>query len=107
MGLQAEDVRDVGLKGRSDDEVLTYAVAHEMAVLTADLHFSNLLRFPLGSHAGIGIARFPNETPNPVLNQAILEAMQALTDEEIRGALIIIEPGRVRLRQKDPWREKE
>jgi hypothetical protein len=75
-----------------------------MTVLTADLHFSNVLRFPLGSHAGIVIARFPNETPNAALNQAILEAIQALTDEELLGSLVIVEPARVRIRQKDPWR---
>ena len=84
---------------------MAYALTHGMTVLTADLHFSNVLRFPLGSHSGIVIARFPNETPNSALNQAILEAVQALTDEELRGTLVIVEPSRVRIRQKDPWKK--
>jgi hypothetical protein len=69
-------------------------------VLTGDLGFGNLVRFPLATHHGIVVARFPNDWPVGVVNQAILAGLRALTDEEIRGNLAIIEPGRVRLRRQ-------
>lgn len=99
-GIEAVDVRDVGLRGRPDDEVFQYAVSSGFALLSGDLGFGNTLRFVPGQHSGIVIARFPNEIPSAILNNSILHALQGLSDGEIRGNLIIIEPGRVRLRQK-------
>jgi predicted nuclease of predicted toxin-antitoxin system len=99
-GIAAEDVRDLGLRGKPDDEIFAYATAHGLALLTADVGFGNLLRFPLGTHVGIVVARFPNEVPTVTLNQAILHAVQGLSDEETSGSLVMIEPGRLRLRRK-------
>ncbi|MFQ5792001.1 MAG: DUF5615 family PIN-like protein [Acidobacteriota bacterium] len=99
-GLAAEDVRDLGLKGRTDREVFEYAVSHSCTLLSADLGFANLQRFPLGTHPGIVIARFPNEMSTRFLNDAILRALQDLTDEDIRGNLVVMQPGRIRLRRK-------
>jgi len=52
-GLDAVDVRDVGLRGCTDEEVLEFAVRESRVVVTADIGFGNILRFPLGEHAGI------------------------------------------------------
>jgi predicted nuclease of predicted toxin-antitoxin system len=56
-GLFAEDVRDRGLRGQPDDDVFRDAVAHGFAVLSGDLGFGNLMRFPLATHHGIVVAR--------------------------------------------------
>ena len=74
-GMQSIHVIEAGLRGRSDSDVLAEANRNRRTLLTADLDFSNLLQYPLGSHAGIVIARFPNETPVEVLNQAIVSAV--------------------------------
>jgi predicted nuclease of predicted toxin-antitoxin system len=100
VGIPAEDVRDVGLRNKPDDDIFTYAVSHALVLLSGDGGFGNILRFPLGSHPGIVLARFPNEVPTAKLNDAILQAVRSLTDEEIAGNLIIIEPGRIRLRKQ-------
>ena len=99
-GLDADDVRDVGLHGKSDDQVFEYATSRSRILLTADLGFANILRFPLGSHAGVIVVRFPNEVPTGRLNGEILKATRNLLDAEIRGNLIILEPGRIRLRRQ-------
>ncbi len=99
VGIHAEDVRDVGLRGRPDDDVLRYAASRGLAFLTADLGFGNTLRFPLGSHAGVMVARFPNEVPTTFLSDAILRAIRELTDQDISGSVVIVEPGRIRLRR--------
>ncbi len=98
-GLDAEDVRDVGLRGKSDSEVLQYAIAQNRVLLTADLGFGNLLTLPLGSHHGILVVRLPNEVPVTGLNAVILKAIRTLSDDEIRGSLVIVEHGRIRLRR--------
>ncbi len=99
-GIHAEDARDVGLRGSSDDEILEYASARALGLLTGDIGFGNILRFPLGSHAGVVIARFPNEMTIPSLNSAILNAIRDLSDDDLSGNLVILEPGKIRLRRK-------
>jgi predicted nuclease of predicted toxin-antitoxin system len=98
-GLDAEDVRDVGLRGRPDTEVLQSAVAQNRVLLTADLGFANLLALPLGSHPGILVARLRNEVQITTLNAVVLDAIRAFSDDELRGSLVIVEPGRIRLRR--------
>ena len=99
-GFDSRDVREVGLQGKTDDEVLAWAVSQGFALLTGDVGFGNLLRFRLGSHAGIVIARFPTEFAVGALNRAILESLSGLSPQEIDGNLVIIEPGRIRVRRK-------
>jgi predicted nuclease of predicted toxin-antitoxin system len=100
-GFEVEDVRDIGLRKSPDDDIFTYAVSHALVLLSGDLDFGNILRFPLGSHPGIVVARFPNEVPTTKVNAAILQAVQSLSGEDIVGNLIIVEPGRIRLRKQD------
>jgi predicted nuclease of predicted toxin-antitoxin system len=100
-GFEAKDVRDVGLRGHSDQEVFEAAQSRRLILLTADLDFSNTLRFPLGQHHGIFVARFPNDISSETLNRAILNAAQDLAAEDVRGAIVIIEPGRLRLRRRE------
>jgi predicted nuclease of predicted toxin-antitoxin system len=99
-GIQAEDVRDVGLRGAPDAEVFRFAVDNGAVLLTADLGFANILVFPLGTHPGIAVARFPNETPVSTLNQTLATALLLLSEGDIRGNLVIIEPDKIRLRRK-------
>jgi predicted nuclease of predicted toxin-antitoxin system len=99
-GVEAEDVRDIGMRKSPDDDTFTYAVSYVLVLLSGDLDFGNILRFPLGSHSGIIVARFPNEVLTAKLNAAILQAVQSLSDEDIVGNLAIVEPGRIRLRKR-------
>jgi len=99
-GTHSEDVRDIGLRGRADDEVIRHAAAHDLVLLTADLGFGNILRFPLESHAGVVVVRLPNEMPTASLNHRILGALRGLSEEEVSGNLVIIEPARIRLRRR-------
>jgi hypothetical protein len=81
-GHEVFDVRDIGLRGRPDHEV-----------------FTNILSHPPGSHAGILVAHFPNEMPITVLNEQVLSAVKSLEEGEITGNLVMIEPGRLRIRR--------
>jgi len=98
-GFGATDVRDVGLQATPDAAIYQYAVAHTLAILTADLGFSNLVRFPLQEHHGIVVARFPNEIPAPSLNRMRTEAIGALDLDNLQRTLVILEPGRTRIRR--------
>jgi hypothetical protein len=51
------------------------------------------------------VARFPNQTPVRALNDAVLAAVRSLADDEIDQAVVILEPGRIRLRRRPPPNE--
>jgi len=99
-GFEVLDVRDYGLRGQSDEEVFKFAQREKAIILTGDMGFANLLRYPIGSHAGIVIAHFPNEMSTSELNGQIINAFSNLGETDFSGNLIILEPGRIRIRRK-------
>ena len=52
-GYEALDVRDCGLRGKSDDEVFAFAQRSGAVLITGDAGFGNIMHFPAGSHAGM------------------------------------------------------
>jgi predicted nuclease of predicted toxin-antitoxin system len=99
-GFDALDVRDCGLRGKNDEEIFAFAQENNAALVSDDLGFGNLLHFPVGSHSGIIIAHFPNEVSSTELNNQIIKAFMNLTEADFKGNLIIIEPGKLRIRRK-------
>jgi predicted nuclease of predicted toxin-antitoxin system len=98
-GYAVKDIRDYGLRGADDEKVYQFAQNNQSALITGDMGFSNILRFPTGCHFGIVIAHFPNEMSAKEINSQLLERLGDLTDADIRGNLVIIEPGKVKVRR--------
>ncbi|MBI5602333.1 MAG: DUF5615 family PIN-like protein [Deltaproteobacteria bacterium] len=98
-GFEAFDVRDYGLRGKDDGEIYKFSQTNRAVLLTGDLGFGNLLHFPLGTHSGIFIAHFPNEISTAELNNQIIKAILSLKEDEFNGNLIILEPGKLRIRR--------
>lgn len=93
------DVRDIGLRGRTDGEILAYAQAHDAILITADKGYANTLRFVPGTHAGLIVVRVPNELPTQLVNREVLRAPADLEGENLKGLLVIVEVGRIRVRR--------
>jgi predicted nuclease of predicted toxin-antitoxin system len=96
MGYETMDVRYVGLRGKRDDEIFAFAQREQAVIVTGDMGFGNILRYPLGSHAGIIIVHYPNEVSTTEINNKIREACSSLSEDEIKGSLLILESGRIR-----------
>lgn len=99
-GYEVKDIRDYGLREADDDAIYQFAQSNQAVLITADLGFSNILRFPVGSHFGIVIARFPNEMPTSEINRQLVARFADLTEADFKGSLVIIEPGKVRIRKQ-------
>ena len=99
-GYKVLDVRDCNLRGEVDEEVFRFAQKEKAILLTGDLGFGNLLRFPVGKHSGVVIARFPNEISASQLNNQIIKAFDTLAEKDFDKNLIILEPGKIRIRRK-------
>lgn len=98
-GHTAQDVRDVGLRGHTDQEVFDYAQAQDAILITSDKGFANILHFPLGTHSGMFVVRVPNELPTQQVNRELLRALAELRGQDMTGCLVIVEAGRVRIRR--------
>lgn len=87
------------MRGSSDQAVFEHAQAQGYVLVTGDVGLGDVVRFPGARHRGIVVSRFPNEVSNDVVNDAILAAIRSLTEQELAGRILIVEPGRVRLRK--------
>lgn len=97
-GYMAEDVRDVGLATRPDNEVWAYAQAHSATVLTRDKDFADIRAYP-PPHAGIVIADVPDVITVATFIQLILDGLASLAGQSLANAVVTIAPGRVRVRR--------
>lgn len=99
LGFTVFDVRDHGLRGSDDREVFAFAQKHQAVLFSADLGFSNTLTFPLGTHYGICILRFPNEASSRTINVDVKKLLAKLSPSDHRGNLVILSPGKLRIRR--------
>lgn len=91
------DVRDVGLRGRSDQAIFNWAQKKNAIIVSADLDFANEVDFP--EHKGIIILRFPNEMPTQAINQEVKRLLKDFQERDYQNHLIIVSPGKVRIRE--------
>ncbi len=98
-GHQATDVRDVGLGTASDQDIADYARQHQLAVVSGDQDFGNVLLFPPANYHGLVVIRPPDAAAVAGLLSLV---EQFLNDAKVMGNLpghlIIVEPGRLRCR---------
>jgi len=89
----------LGLGNAPDDTIVEHAKKHTYTLISADKGFTNLLRFPLGTHSGIIVARFPPHTPARAKTHLLLRRIPTLDEQDIRGNLLIVESKGIRIRR--------
>jgi predicted nuclease of predicted toxin-antitoxin system len=97
-GYLTEHVHEVELQGHLDSEVYAYAQKHHQIIITIDLDFANITQYP-PPHCGIIILRLPNKMTTADLTQEVLNGLNTLDGQDLANTLIIIEPGRLRVRK--------
>jgi predicted nuclease of predicted toxin-antitoxin system len=98
-GYDAADIRDEGLRGLPDARIFQFAQERGFAVLTGDVEFGNELVYPPAGHHGVILTRFPNDLPATILVKQIVASLAVVADENLDGAIVVVEPGRVRVRR--------
>lgn len=99
-GYSAEHILDLGMRGYPDPAVFAYAQQAQRTIITTDLGFGNPYHYP-PPHAGVIITRLP-ATVVIERRLAIIESvLTAFADRPFASAVVIIEIGRVRVRE---WR---
>lgn len=98
QGHQVEHVRDHGMQSAPDTAVLQLAVESRQVLISADTDFGQLLRQNQASAPSVVIIRTAGSR-RPAAQAALLLAnLPAVEDDLARGALVVFEDTRVRVR---------
>ncbi len=92
---------DVGLAGKADREVFDWAQARRAVIITFNEDFADQRSFPVREHHGIVRLRVWPTTVEET--QGALERLLAeVPDDELNGALVVIDRARIRVRPGRP-----
>lgn len=97
-GHDASTVPEQGWSGCPDDVLLTRLRAEGRWLVTADKGFADVRQYVPGSYAGIIVFQTPVESRRRYLTLAEAVA-RTLTLERLSGCLLVVTPGRVRIRR--------
>lgn len=100
LGFDALTVADQGLLSRPDTEVAAAAKREDRFLLTLDLDFANVVKYPPGSHPGIVLFR-PATFGPLAINRYVCSFLRDHVLTDLGGCLVVVEPGRVRIRRPD------
>jgi len=99
-GHEAVDVRDIGLRGVKDVEIARYAQSQKLCILSGDLGFSDIRKYPPSEYAGLVVIRIPKGATATLivgLLESFLKGDKLVS--ELVGKLAIVEAGHVRFRK--------
>jgi predicted nuclease of predicted toxin-antitoxin system len=81
-----------------DKEVIALARRLDAALLTVDLDFANILEYRPADYQGIIVLRYQVDE-EAELDAALKSMLADLYRDALRGALVIVSPGRYRVRR--------
>jgi predicted nuclease of predicted toxin-antitoxin system len=81
-----------------DEDVLALALSLDAALLTVDMDFANILDYPPEDHEGIIVIRNQAQKEQET-DTTLKQALDDLYRNGLRSTLVIISPGRYRVRR--------
>jgi len=104
LGSFGHDVHTVpqeGLSGTSDAAIFETCVQEQRCLISLDLDFADVLRFPPERTAGIAVLRMQHGNPAELLRVLMALLLGGLQTESIAGRLWIVEANRIRIHEPD------
>lgn len=100
-GHDVRTVVDQALHSCSDDQLYKVCRSEQRCLVTLDLDFADVTRFPPEESGGIVVIRVPKNPSLALIEQLIHQLLQALTEMSIGNHLWIVEVGRIRIHQTE------
>lgn len=95
-GHDVSTVTEQQLGGTSDDKLVEVCRHEDRVLVTLDLDFSNVLRFPPERYSGLVVLRVPHPIELDDIYERIRTLLKAADGEELEGKLWIVERDRIR-----------
>jgi predicted nuclease of predicted toxin-antitoxin system len=99
--IDASSVYLQQLNGTDDDRVFDICINEGRALVTFDLDFANILRYPSDKTPGIIIARSKRKINLAGISSLCDRLATLIAKEDIAGKLFIVEETKVRVRKPD------
>nr|WP_277879906.1 DUF5615 family PIN-like protein [Leptolyngbya sp. FACHB-36] len=87
LGFNVQDVRNIGLEGRPDPEVM----AADAIIITRDRGFTNIRTWSENFTAGVIFINLPDDIPARVVNARIVELLTQRLSVSLLGAITSVE----------------
>ena len=97
QGHDALTIADEGLAGVADPAVAAVCQVEKRAIVTLDMDFSDIRRYPPENYGGIIVLR-PMVQLIPTLERMMVGVVTLLGQEVLEGCLWIVDDHRVRIR---------
>jgi predicted nuclease of predicted toxin-antitoxin system len=104
-GHDVQTVLQEAIPGVSDQQLYEICLKEGRCLITLDLDFSNVLRFPPDPTSGIVVIRLPRNPTLSTLERLVRQFLQAASQMPVANKLWIVEAGRVRVHQTDTGEE--
>ena len=98
QGHDATHLRDEGLQRLHNGEIFTKAIAESRIIVTFDLDFGEIVALSKGRKAGVILFRLRNTRTSFVI-QRLSDVISECVDVLMRGAIVIVEETRYRVRE--------
>ncbi len=100
-GHDVQTVRMQGLQGSSDVHLFEVCRVEQRCMVTLDLDFADVLRFPPSLTNGIVVIRLPRNPSLALLEQLVRQFLQTLAHMPLERSLWIVEPSRIRVHESE------
>ena len=101
LGHDVQTVRSQGLRGSPDPHLYELCCSEGRCLVTLDLDFSDVTRFPPDKASGVVVVRVPVSPSLELLERLVRQFLQAISDISPEGKLWIVEIGRIRVYQPE------
>ena len=92
-------VRDIGLQSATDDEIFDVAARDDRVVVSEDTDFGTLLSLRDSAKPSVILLRHMPDRSASALIDILLANIASVEADLASGAIVVIEPGRIRLRR--------
>ncbi len=96
-GHDVVTVREQELAGCSDERLFDVCARENRCLVTLDLDFADVVRFPPAHSSGIAVIRLPRNPSLDLLGRLVSKMLGALEAEPILGRLWVVEVTRIRI----------
>ena len=100
-GYDVQTVFEQGMQGCSDQHIYEICCSEKRCLVTLDLDFSDIIRFPPIKASGIIVIRVRRNATIGMLEQLVRQVLQAINQRSVECELWIVEFGRIRIHQNE------
>ena len=101
LGHDVETVRSQNLQGCSDQHLFEVCCTENRCLVTLDLDFADVIRFPPSQSSGIVVIRVPHNPSLALLEQMARQFLRTAAQFTLEKSLLIVEVGRIRIHESD------